>query len=71
MNKTAMALLVVVLMAGCGQKPKTKEYYLQHKDEMKAVLKDCSNRGMVPFGESDEARNCMAAANAEQSLFFR
>jgi hypothetical protein len=70
---TKLAVLVVMtgLVAACGQqKAKTKAYYLQHRDEMKAVLKDCSNRGIVPLGDTADARNCMAAINAENDIYF-
>lgn len=55
---------------GAGFVPKTAEYYMAHRDEMKARKKECGNQGISPMGESPEARDCNAAEEAERRIFF-
>lgn len=53
-----------------GFAPKTAEYYIAHRDEMKAREKQCSNQGIGPMGDSPQARDCNAAEEAERRIFF-
>ncbi|TDY15690.1 hypothetical protein B0G81_8783 [Paraburkholderia sp. BL6665CI2N2] len=50
--------------------PKTQAYYLAHRAEMKAREDDCTNRGISPFADTPEARDCNAAAEASKQIFF-
>jgi len=50
--------------------PKTEAYYLAHRGEMKAREDDCTNRGISPFADTPEARDCNAAAEAAKQIFF-
>ncbi|MFM0132581.1 hypothetical protein [Paraburkholderia sediminicola] len=50
--------------------PKTEAYYLAHRAEMKAREDDCTNRGISPFADTPEARDCNAAAEASKQIFF-
>ena len=53
-----------------GFAPKTAEYYMAHRDEMKAREKQCSNQGIGPMGDSPQSRDCNAAEEAERRIFF-
>ena len=50
--------------------PKTADYYMAHRDEMKARETACGNSGISPMGDSPEARDCNAATEAERRIFF-
>lgn len=67
---TAVAVFSTVALVGCEQEPKTVDYYIKHQDEMKTVLDDCKNKAINPFGDTKEAQNCRAAADAQTQIFF-
>jgi hypothetical protein len=50
--------------------PKTADYYIAHREEMKARTKVCGNEGISPMGDSAQARDCNAAQEAERRIFF-
>jgi hypothetical protein len=50
--------------------PKTAEYYVAHRDEMRARTAECNNKGISPLADTPDARDCLAAANAERQIFF-
>ncbi|MEA3114258.1 MAG: hypothetical protein QOG58_4057 [Caballeronia sp.] len=50
--------------------PKTAAYYVAHRDEMRAREAECNNKGISPLADTPDARDCLAAANAERQIFF-
>ena len=50
--------------------PKTAAYYVAHRDELRARTAECNNKGISPLADTPDARDCLAAANAERQIFF-
>jgi hypothetical protein len=67
---TVVVALSTVALVACEQAPKTVDYYVENQEEMDRVLEDCKNNAINPFGDSKEAQNCRAAADAQTQVFF-
>lgn len=48
---------IVVLLSGCKEEAKTKQWYIDHPDEMTKVYEKCKSSGE----ESDDCHNATAA----------
>ena len=60
-----VSLAVTSLMAGCSEKPKTVEWYMEHKAEREARLKPCradTGRAATP--------DCMNAEKAVERVML-
>lgn len=63
--RNAIAVSVVaILLAGCGEKVRTVDYYVEHADERRAKLAECAND--VAKVQSDA--NCKNVIAAELKL---
>ena len=51
--------------------PQTVEYYVTHREEREAKLRECRQQGIDSRGDSDEARDCRAAGRATEEVFLK
>jgi len=62
MNKNVVCLFLGIMLVGCNEPTRDKEYYLSHRDELKQKITQC---GKNP-GELANTPNCI---NAKDALF--
>lgn len=63
-NLAIALILSAAALAGCGDEPKTVDYYKANIDDAKEAAAECKNKGISPLADTPDARNCMAAMTA-------
>lgn len=58
-GKTILIFLFVISLGGCGEEPRSVEWYQEHPDERQAKLAICKNA-------QEESANCENARTAQR-----
>lgn len=57
MRKMALVIAVMSVLIGCGQEPKSAQYFSEHRDELTARIERCK-------ADRDSSQECMNASQA-------